>query len=135
MLPTRARFLEVMSEVPIFSKLYVENIPEQGLINLAKHCHNLIYADGNDIFVKSSDRYIYLIEKGKVGIWSKNKKLSDLGPYEIFGIRSIFSMESEAENAKADGECSIYRIPEPLIDTILKDIKEDLRASASNKLL
>ena len=135
MLPVRSKFIEYMGRVDIFSNLYTETVPESILNNLAKHCHHLVYADGSDIFVKSSDRYIYLIEKGKVIISDKYKKLTELGPYELFGLRNILSMNSKAESAKAFGECIIYRIPEPLIDTLLKDIKEDLRTFASNALL
>lgn len=103
--------------------------------DLAKHCHNLRYPGGSDIYVKSSDRYIYVIKTGKVSVVSENRQVGALKQFEYFGARDIFGMETEAKFAKADGECIILRIPEPLIDTLLKDIKEQLIAYAHNQVL
>lgn len=105
------------------------------LNDLAKHCHNLKYPNGSDIYVKSSDRYIYLIKTGKVALASESKVLGELGQFEFFGLRDIFGLQSDAVKAKADGECEIYRMPEPLLDTLLKEIKQDLQSFAANKLL
>ena len=105
------------------------------LNDLGKHCHNLVYPVDRDIYTKSSDRYIYIIKSGKVRLESEFKKLEVLDQYDFFGARSIFGLQSEAIRAKADSECVIFRIPEPLIDTLLKEIKEELVILASTKSL
>ena len=76
-----------------------------------------------------------MVKRGKVSVAAESKRIGALNQFDYFGARDIFGMETEARSAKAESECIILRIPEPLIDTLLKDIKQQLIENASNQLL
>jgi len=131
MLPKRSKFVEFLTRVSIFNTL-----PETIMNELAKHSHHLVYEPGYIIYSAShADRYLYLIEKGVAVIKYKDKDVQRLGPFEFFGDRSIFGEVTEADRAEAETECCIYRFPEPIIDSILDLIKDELREQSSLKLL
>lgn len=132
---TQTKFIEFISEVDIFRMSYLENVKIDILNQLAKHCHQVTYAAGSDLFVPSTDRYFYLIEQGRVQISLEGKQLAMLHTFDMFGGRDIFGLEAKADKAKAESECVIYRIPEPVIGNLLKDVRDDLKKFFENKLM
>ena len=108
---------------------------KEALRGLAKHCQRVNYNAGSEVFVQSTDRYFYLIEQGKIEVSFHGKVVDVLNSFEIFGGREIFGLEMKADKARAETDCVIFRIPEPLIDTLLKGIKQELISLATSKLM
>jgi signal-transduction protein with cAMP-binding, CBS, and nucleotidyltransferase domain len=101
---------------------------------LAKHCHYLRYERGSEIHVRVNDKYFYLVEKGRVTVEGEGKCL-EIIEKGIFGGRDIFGLETRVEKVKVEEDTTVYRVPEPLLETILKDISEELKEASINELI
>lgn len=135
MLPTGSKFTDFIKKILPFRKIYIEKLDSEMIKELAKHSTYLTYDSGNEIRIASTDRYFYIIEKGKAVALKNGKKVSDLKNSQIFGGRAIFDLEEQADTIRAENECAVYRIPEQVLDTLLKLIKEDLREAAVHAVI
>jgi len=93
---------------------------------VSKHSQKLTYGKGSHFQMPGSDKYFYLVEKGRVVGENKGVLVQEVKENDWFGGREIFGLDPLVSELRALDEVVVYRIPEQILSTLLSEISHEL---------
>ena len=123
MLGEKSSFIEQLRKVGLF-----KNLTNAKLENLSKKIKVEKVPNGKNVITQGEEgTRFYIIKKGQVDIFVKDKYIRTMNENEYLGDRALFFKEPRSATAKAHGDVEVYYLEKDAFETVIeKNLKEDL---------
>ena len=124
MLGEKSSFIEQLKQVNLF-----KNFTNAKLENLSKKIKVEKVPSGKNVITQGEEgTRFYIIKKGKVDIFVKDKYIRTMNENEYLGERALFFKEPRSATAKAQGEVEVYYLEKDAFETVIeKNLKDYLK--------
>ena len=124
MLGEKSSFIEQLKKVNLF-----KNFTNAKLENLSKKIKVEKVANGKNLITQGEEgTRFYIIKKGQVDIFVKDKYIRTMNENEYLGDRALFFKEPRSATAKAHGDMEAYYLEKDAFETVIeKNLKDYLR--------
>ena len=124
MLGEKSSFIEQLKKVNLF-----KNFTNAKLENLSKKIKVEKVANGKNVITQGEEgTRFYIIKKGQVDIFVKDKYIRTMNENEYLGERALFFKEPRSATAKAHGDCEVYYLEKNDFETVIeKNLKDYLK--------
>ena len=97
--------------------------------NLFKKIKEEIIPNGKNVITQGEEgTKFYIVKKGQVDIFVKDKYILTMNENEYLGERALFFKEPRSANAKAYGDCQVYYLEKDDFETVIeKNLKDYLK--------
>ena len=123
MLGEKSSFIEQLRKVMLF-----KNLTNAKLENLAKKIKLEKVPNGKNVITQGEEgTRFYIIKKGQVDIFIKDKYIRTMNENEYLGDRALFFKEPRSATAKAHGDVEVYYLEKEAFETVIeKNLKDYL---------
>ena len=124
MLGEKSSFIEQLRKVNLF-----KNFTNAKLENLSKKIKVEKVANGKNVITQGEEgTRFYIIKKGLVDIFVKDKYIRTMNENEYLGERALFFKEPRSATAKAHGDVEVYYLEKDAFETVIeKNLKDYLK--------
>ena len=124
MLGEKSSFIEQLRKVNLF-----KNFTNAKLENLSKKIKVEKVANGKNVITQGEEgTRFYIIKKGLVDIFVKDKYIRTMNENEYLGERALFFKEPRSATAKAHGDVEVYYLEKNDFETVIeKNLKDYLK--------
>ena len=124
MLGEKSSFIEQLKKVNLF-----KNFTNAKLENLSKKIKVEKVANGKNVITQGEEgTRFYIIKKGLVDIFVKDKYIRTMNENEYLGERALFFKEPRSATAKAHGDVEVYYLEKDAFETVIeKNLKDYLK--------
>ena len=124
MLGEKSSFIEQLKQVNLF-----KDFTNAKLENLSKKIKVEKVPSGKNVITQGEEgTRFYIIKKGKVDIFVKDKYIRTMNENEYLGERALFFKEPRSATAKAQGEVEVYYLEKDAFETVIeKNLKDYLK--------
>ena len=124
MLGEKSSFIEQLRKVGLF-----KNLTNAKLENLSKKIKVEKVPNGKNVITQGEEgTRFYIIKKGQVDIFVKDKYIRTMNENEYLGDRALFFKEPRSATAKAHGDVEVYYLEKDAFETVIeKNLKDYLK--------
>ncbi len=124
MLGEKSSFIERLRKVNLF-----KNFTNAKLENLSKKIKVEKVPNGKNVITQGEEgTRFYIIKKGLVDIFVKDKYIRTMNENEYLGERALFFKEPRSATAKAKGDVEVYYLEKDAFETVIeKNLKDYLK--------
>ena len=124
MLGEKSSFIEQLRKVGLF-----KNLTNAKLENLSKKIKVEKVPNGKNVITQGEEgTRFYIIKKGQVDIFVKDKYIRTMNENEYLGDRALFFKEPRSATAKAHGDMEAYYLEKDAFESVIeKNLKDYLR--------
>ena len=124
MLGEKSSFIEQLKKVNLF-----KNFTNAKLENLSKKIKIEKVPNGKNVITQGEEgTRFYIIKKGLVDIFVKDKYIRTMNENEYLGERALFFKEPRSATAKAHGDVEVYYLEKEAFETVIeKNLKDYLK--------
>ena len=124
MLGEKSSFIEQLKKVNLF-----KNFTNAKLENLSKKIKVEKVPNGKNVITQGEEgTRFYIIKKGLVDIFVKDKYIRTMNENEYLGERALFFKEPRSATAKAHGDVEVYFLEKDAFETVIeKNLKDYLK--------
>ena len=124
MLGEKSSFIEQLKKVNLF-----KNFTNAKLENLSKKIKIEKVPNGKNVITQGEEgTRFYIIKKGLVDIFVKDKYIRTMNENEYLGERALFFKEPRSATAKAHGDVEVYYLEKDAFETVIeKNLKDYLK--------
>ena len=124
MLGEKSSFIEQLKKVNLF-----KNFTNAKLENLSKKIKVEKVPNGKNVITQGEEgTRFYIIKKGLVDIFVKDKYIRTMNENEYLGERALFFKEPRSATAKAHGDVEVYYLEKDAFETVIeKNLKDYLK--------
>ena len=124
MLGEKSSFIEQLKKVNLF-----KNFTNAKLENLSKKIKVEKVPNGKNVITQGEEgTRFYIIKKGQVDIFVKDKYIRTMNENEYLGERALFFKEPRSATAKAHGDAEVYYLEKDDFETVIeKNLKDYLK--------
>ena len=124
MLGEKSSFIEQLKKVNLF-----KNFTNAKLENLSKKIKIAKIPNGKNVITQGEEgTRFYIIKKGQVDIFVKDKYIRTMNENEYLGERALFFKEPRSATAKAHGDAEVYYLEKDDFETVIeKNLKDYLK--------
>ena len=124
MLGEKSSFIEQLKKVNLF-----KNLTNAKLENLSKKIKIEKVPNGKNVITQGEEgTRFYIIKKGQVDIFVKDKYIRTMNENEYLGDRALFFKEPRSATAKAHGDVEVYYLEKEAFETVIeKNLKDYLK--------
>ena len=124
MLGEKSSFIEQLKKVNLF-----KNLTNAKLENLSKKIKVEKVPNGKNVITQGEEgTRFYIIKKGQVDIYVKDKYIRTMNENEYLGDRALFFKEPRSATAKAHGDVEVYYLEKDAFETVIeKNLKDYLK--------
>jgi len=120
----KSGFIEQLRKVNLF-----KNFTNAKLENLSRKIKVEKVPNGKNVITQGEEgTRFYIIKKGLVDIFVKDKYIRTMNENEYLGERALFFKEPRSATAKAHGDCEVYYLEKDAFETVIeKNLKDYLK--------
>ena len=124
MLGEKSSFIEQLKKVNLF-----KNFTNAKLENLSKKIKIEKVPNGKNVITQGEEgTRFYIVKKGLVDIFVKDKYIRTMNENEYLGERALFFKEPRSATAKAHGDVEVYYLEKDAFETVIeKNLKDYLK--------
>ena len=124
MLGEKSSFIEQLKKVNLF-----KNFTNAKLENLSKKIKVEKVPNGKNVITQGEEgTRFYIVKKGQVDIFVKDKYIRTMNENEYLGERALFFKEPRSATAKAHGDAEVYYLEKDDFETVIeKNLKDYLK--------
>ena len=124
MLGEKSSFIEQLKKVNLF-----KNFTNAKLENLSKKIKVEKVPNGKNVITQGEEgTRFYIVKKGLVDIFVKDKYIRTMNENEYLGERALFFKEPRSATAKAHGDVEVYYLEKDAFETVIeKNLKDYLK--------